>query len=157
MAETSMIGVTMPLRNGRERILLVEEIKVREMPPDTAWPIKLFPCRMEDEYVEIDDGPAVKRKWFREIIYGRWFYRPDGARLLIGNSKQAAEVLGIQYEVWNKMEAPRDRAESLNRALTKENDSQKMQMFWLAEELKGIAGATFWERLKWAFTGVRTK
>lgn len=39
-----------------------------------------------------------------ELVKGRYFTRPDGIEINVGLSKQAAGVLGLQYEAWNSME-----------------------------------------------------
>ena len=47
--------------------------------------------------------PETTRPIERETVRGQTFSRPDGTTICIGTSKQAQEVIGIQYEAWEAM------------------------------------------------------
>ena len=71
-----------------------------------------------------------------EVIYGVRFKRPDGSTINIGTSKQAQEVIGIQYEAWKNLEKELHRAGSELNSLRKEK--------------KFFQDMGFWSRLRWA-------
>lgn len=78
---------------------------------------------------------------FREMIQGQRFIRPDGQELLIGCSRQAEEIIGIQYEAWGNMSEVREMTRGQLRKAEK--------------ELSDLKQLTFWKRLKALFTGIK--
>ena len=78
----------------------------------------------------------------RELIRGRRFVRPsDGLDIMIGVSKQAQNVIGIQYEAWENME------ESHNLAIDKATHT--------ANKLAKLKKSNLWKRIKFVFTGIK--
>jgi hypothetical protein len=126
-------------------MLLIEDVKVHIV-PQNVWAIEKF---LSDGGVERSFLPTNKgedlldAKVCREIIRGRAFVDRHGRRVCIGVSSKAAEVLGLQYEAWANMDAELERARSeLRRA---------NERIYLCER------ASWWQRLKWVFTGVKIK
>jgi hypothetical protein len=64
--------------------------------------------RPNAEHLSIEDFsdvmPHALSIFKREKIDKQMFMRPDGTMICIGMSKQAQDVIGIQYESWNKMQ-----------------------------------------------------
>ena len=58
-------------------------------------------AHFEDRPCDYSTQPVFELE--RELVRGRTFIRPDGTTICIGTSKQAQEVLGIQYEAWETM------------------------------------------------------
>lgn len=77
----------------------------------------------------------------QELVRGRRYVRPDGQELVIGVSKQAQDVIGIQYEAFD--------------TLRKESDRYFTEIISMQEEMRKVRSASFWVRLKWIFTGVK--
>jgi hypothetical protein len=71
-----------------------------------------------------------------ETINGSIFRRPDGSTINIGTSKQAQEVIGIQYEDWRNME--------------QELTLAGRKLFNMHSEKKLFDEMGLWQRLKWA-------
>lgn len=101
------------------------------------------------QYVgNFDGSDMMPIEQFHELIYSREFVRPGGSRIRIGTSKQAADVLGIQYEAWD----------SMNAALETSNmeRGKGWQLVWKQrKELDKIKQAGFWQRVKWLFVGIK--
>ena len=76
----------------------------------------------------------------REWIYGRRFQRPsDGVDVVLGLSKQAQDVLGLQYKAWENMSAELCHYHCANHAYQK--------------KIENAQKATVWTRIKWVFSG----
>jgi hypothetical protein len=95
------------------------------------------PCDVVGDPGSVD---WIEHSVYREYIEGRWFVRPDGKRLLIGNSKQASEIIGLQFEAWQNMEKSLDDCRKARRELEAE-----------LKPLRAVAQAGFWTRIKWVF------
>ena len=76
-----------------------------------------------------------------ELIKGRIFIRPDGTELIIGCSKQAADVIGIQYEAWDNLQQ-----EHLKAARARDD---------AYAHIRELSEASFLTRLKWLFIGIQ--
>jgi len=83
-----------------------------------------------------------------ELIKGRRFVRPsDGTDIIVGVSNQAAEAIGLMYEGWDNMEK-----ELLS--LLRSRRKLDAEGIMLKSTLLKLKAATFWQRIKWVFTGV---
>jgi len=63
----------------------------------------------EPIFVKDNEGPRLGdfAEIHKELIVGRRFIRPsDGTDIYIGVSKQAQDIIGLQYEAWNNIEKP---------------------------------------------------
>lgn len=88
------------------------------------------------------DIGMTEEKIVRELVRGRRFTRPnDGVEIVIGLSKQAQDIIGLQYEAWEALEKDRDYWHRKCIASRLKIDSIKM--------------AGFWERLKWLVFGYK--
>ena len=90
-----------------------------------------------------DEGEdIVECSLISELIKGRRFRRPsDNKDIVIGVSKQAQDVIGIQYEAWATEFKLRCSLED------RLSDSNRM--------LNYINNSSVFERFKWLFTGVK--
>ncbi len=101
--------------------------------PNILYKQSLVTSNYDKEYAEVSD--------LRELIHGRRFRRPsDGTEIVIGVSKQAQDLIGIQYEAWDNME--------------KQLDSYYRESMKTRSILTKIEKANLLTRLKWIFTGV---
>ena len=71
----------------------------------------------------------------RELIRGREFRRPDGESIVVGCSKQAESVFGIQYEAWDE----------ISRLLS----CSRSEVLTLQRKIGGFRRWGTWKRLKW--------
>lgn len=109
-----------------------------------------MPVLLNDQKTYMDTSYVV------EQIRGRKFRRPDsGAEIIIGASKQAQDIIGIQIEAWEAMEIERDHFYSLAIQRKKENNDMFIQWTGSLKSLGNIFNAPFLTRLKWLFTGVK--
>lgn len=92
------------------------------------------------------DGEFIAPEFFREIIRGIHFRRPDGEEVVVGVSKQAQEVLGLMYDVWEDQRATIDMLRSSRDKMEKKIDELGGGLFKF--ECSG-----FWGRLKYLFKG----
>ena len=77
----------------------------------------------------------------QEVIKGRRFRRPsDGTDIVVGCSKQAQDIIGIQYEAWENME--------------KAMNNMTNSFVDLQNKLSDIMASGIWTRLKWVFRRV---
>ena len=107
---------------------------------DPMSPPILLRTQGDDEYMPVSI--------VQELIRGRCFRRPDGSELVIGASKQAEEVLGLQYEAWETVH--RELCTQRSRLLAAHKQVHKYK-----DELNGIRCASIWKRLKWLIVGYR--
>lgn len=81
----------------------------------------------------------------RELVRGRRFVRPsDGTDIIIGVSKQAADIIGIQYEAWGQLQ---ERLGFLWFSLSKCNK----ECVRLETTIRSLEAAGFFKRLLWLF------
>ncbi len=119
--------------------IIITDVKFMEVDRD-PWELVSRCPPYQQRIVWGDSGEeTVNTDTIRELIHGRRFRRSDGTMLLIGCSKQAQEVIGIQYEAW-------------------ENSEKMLEDYrrcWNNTERKMIAirEMSFWQRLRFAFTG----
>ena len=91
----------------------------------------------------------VERKIFTELIRGRRFRRPsDGTDIIIGVSKQAQDVIGLQYEAFTNLEQMYN-LECHNHSVTAR---EKNKYF---SKLEVLRTASFFTRIKWLFKGIQ--
>ena len=95
-----------------------------------------------------NSGATVPLNEVMELIKGRRFVRPsDGTDIIVGVSNQAAEAIGLMYEGWDNMEK-----ELLS--LLRSRRKLDAEGIMLKSTLLKLKAATFWQRIKWVFTGV---
>ena len=113
------------------------------------------------------DGEFIAPEFFREIIRGIHFRRPDGEEVVVGVSKQAQEVLGLMYDVWEDQRATIDMLRSSRDKMEKKIEDQRATIDMLRssrdkmekkiDELGGglfkFECSGFWGRLKYLFKG----
>lgn len=119
-------------------MLLISKIEFLDVDVDVHTIFEVKPW----EPLPLKGGEMVEAKVAQELVRGRRFRRPnDGMDIVIGCSKQAQDVIGLQYEAWESLENDRD--------------------YWhtqcVASRLKieSIKQAGFWKRLKWLLRGYR--
>jgi len=79
-----------------------------------------------------------------ELIVGRQYVNQRGERVVIGKTKLAQEILGLEYEVW-------DNTRKENEDLKKDMKILKTVNAELKGEIYGIKNATFLYKLKFLF------
>ena len=90
----------------------------------------------------------IEAKELMELIRGRRFVRPDGKEIVLGISRQAQDVLGIQYEEWHRMNLRLKVATDEKLSLMKELNTY-------TGIIKEAKKATIVQRIKWLFFGFR--
>jgi hypothetical protein len=96
---------------------------------------------MPGECVRLNnDGDYMVASEVVEYVQGRRYRRSDGTDLLIGMKQEVQDLLGIQFEMWDRLRNSLTDAEST--------------VFELACERNKIQSARWWTRLKWLFCGV---
>lgn len=119
-------------------MLLISKIEFLEVEGDERTIFETKPW----EPLKLKGGEMVEAKVAQELVQGRRFRRPaDGTDIVIGCSKQAADVIGLQYEEWESLEEDRDYWHTQSVASRLKLDS--------------ITNAGFVERLKWLIRGYR--
>jgi hypothetical protein len=84
-----------------------------------------------------------------ELIRGRRFRRPtDGVDIVVGVSKQAQDVIGIQYEAWDNLQKAYDAEQRNHQRTTSE-------MYGYKSRVDEMLNSSFWQRLKWLILGYR--
>lgn len=84
----------------------------------------------------------------QELIRGIRFRRSDGNEIVIGYSKQAQDILGISFEVFENLKSKYD-IECENHFRTTQEMNQ------LKNKLLEINSASFWQRLKTLFFNIK--
>ena len=126
----------------RREMILISRIEIIDTGDQD--PYKIISMHMPDSTVPImtQDGPdAVKCSHIIELVKGRRFVRPsDGLDVMIGCSRQAQDLIGIQYDAWKSQErlseGYRNRIDDLITTLVK------------------FRKASLWTRIKWVFSGI---
>lgn len=123
-----------------DKMTLISNIEVIETDCDPIEIIsrsKGFP-----DYAPVNGGSdMVSIERLSELVRGRVFCRPDGSRITIGNTKQAADIIGIQYEAWEEVQ---------------ERCSQYYNQWSVAnQKLEGIYSYSFLQRLSKLFKGFK--
>lgn len=94
---------------------------------------------------------------FVELVKGRMFVRPDGEQVVIGASKQAQKVIGLQYEAWGTLIYERDEAYTDLRTATKLKRNALVELGTLKDAVKRgkvkRVNASIWTRLNWLLFG----
>lgn len=129
-------------------MILIKNIEY-EIVPGTIREV-LHQC--QDDVVEFGDYKRRDRIK-EEIVNGTIFRRPDGQELVVGVVGEAAEVLGVCYEVYeNQVRELENATESINR-LTFESAVLVKGIETRDEQLEFVALMGFWKRLKFLLTG----
>ena len=123
-------------------MILVKKIEYIETDRDPIDIISMvrpnYPVRVGTE----KGAKLVEVSEIHELIKGRRFVRPSTQTdIVIGMSKQASEVIGIQYETFDNME------ESIAQLTSQQRVDR--------ETLDKIKSASLLKRLTWLFTGVK--
>lgn len=94
-------------------------------------------------HVVSNDGPeTIDHTILRELIRGRRFRRPsDRKDMIIGVSEQAQDIIGIQYEAWDRLD--------------EECQKWSDRCSYLTNENKAIKETGLWNRIKFVFTGIK--
>ena len=78
---------------------------------------------------------------YEEYLQGLQFTRPDGKKIVVGFTKQAEEILGLSYAVYDH----------LSKELTKAQDRYQLAVESLEicnKELMELKNMTLWQRIK---------
>ena len=128
------------------KAILITRIEWREINSDSLAIPKMG---TSGNFVEAPTGTGTRTmpmSTLVETVRVQSFTRPDWAIVRVAMSSQAAEVIGIQYEVWGNMIKQISETRRLLSAANAELSEKK-------EVLHRYQDAGFWERLKWAFLG----
>ena len=121
-------------------MILIKHIEFIQVDRD---PYQMISCSAPYEAVEVlsDKGDVVVPiNEVAELIKGRRFVRPsDNVDITIGLSKQAEDVLGIQYEAWDELQ--------------KRADDYWNNFIAIRERIEAVQKMSFWERFKGVFSG----
>lgn len=95
-----------------------------------------------------DEVVPLHVKTYQKHIQGRRITTVSGETVVLGLSGEVADLLGMHDEAWHALVKERDKAlQDLSDAIIK-TSSQCIRI----DELQS---ATFWQRIKWVFTGVK--
>lgn len=131
---------------GEIEMIVIESIKCFETDERTMQ-VSLSRFNHSD-LVPINKGKrAIEARQYNELVQGVRFRRPDDTEIIVGMSKQAQEVIGLQYESWQRMQDRLDRYAAEN-----DNLHKQASIHW--DMLRSIKTAKFLTRLKWLFVGV---
>lgn len=127
-------------------MILIKNIEMVEVDRD---PYEILSTIHPYEAISVYNGSNIEHiehEVFTELIRGRRFIRPDGKELIIGCSKQAEEVIGIQYESWENLMG-------LHESTREELYREKGKLLKANEELYAIKQLGFFKRLVLLFKG----
>ena len=86
-------------------MILIESIKYIETDRNPVEIIKYNHPNARIGVMTNEGADSVECKVIRELAYGRRFVRPsDNKDITIATSKEAADIIGIQYEAWEGQE-----------------------------------------------------
>lgn len=125
----------------KDEIIVITDIKIKtcRQTPSFNYTAELTPLYEQSPFL---DDSGVKS----ELVHGRRFRRPsDGKYIVIGVPKELADIIGIQYEDW-------ERKEKLIESCTKRIIFLKNEVDYYSKNLLILMGQSFWERIKWAFS-----
>ncbi len=98
-------------------------------------------------YVKIDHGnKAISVKALEELITGKIFVNCRGEEVCIGMSKQVQDLIGLPFEVMDKLLV--ENAKLVNKEFELTDQRNK-----LINKLDSIEKLSFWQRLKMLFIG----
>lgn len=119
-------------------MLLVRKVDIIETDHDIAELQAM--SSSPDASVPVNGGRDMEKiSVIKELVKGRLFRRPDGLDIIVGLSRQAQQVLGLYYEVWDQMETTLY--------------STREQLFKSQRAINKLRRAPFFTRLKWLFRG----
>ncbi len=124
-------------------MILIKNIEFYETNQD---PIEIVSHMMPYEAIEAlsDKGDVVVPiSEIRELIKGQRFRRSDGVDIIVGLTKQAQDILGLQYEAWDNMQ--------------KELEITHNSLQVANETIKAVTQANIWTRIKYLFCGYKVK
>lgn len=119
-------------------MILIKNIETIEIDRD---PVEILKYNNPFQPVPVNGNTAMEPiEVIKEFVHGRLFCRPsDGKEINLGMTKQAQDVIGIQFEAW----------EYLENLLSECRNYANMKN----QQIEKIKSATFWKRLKWLFYG----
>lgn len=98
----------------------------------------VMPCKDNNGKIVGEDTHYIE-----EVVRGRIFRRPrDNKDIVIGMSKKAQYLIGIQYEAWENME--------------KRIEEKRKEIIKLETIIKKSTEASIFTRLKWLIFGFKT-
>jgi len=122
-------------------VLLIKNIEFIETDRD---PYEIINLKSPYEAVEVLSNrgrEVVSVNEIRELIRGRRFVRPsDNKDIIVGCSKKAEDVIGIQYEAWDTLE--------------KDCQAWSAKTSKLISEISDIKKSGLFKRIKFVFTGI---
>jgi len=119
-------------------MLLISKIEFLDVDGDETTIFESKPF----EPLFLRGGEMIQAEVAQELVRGRRFRRPsDGEDVVIGCSKQAQDVIGLQYEAWENLEKDRGYWHTQSAALR--------------IKLDAVKSAGFLKRLKWLLHGYR--
>ena len=126
-------------------MLVIRKVEFLEVNKD---PLELLATTQPGMPVECGEE-LVPVDFFKELIRGRRFVRPsDGIDIIVGCSRQAEEVIGLQYEAWDNLQNAY-AAEQINHHRT------TSEMYEYKSRVDEMFRSSFWQRLKWLVIGYR--
>ena len=86
-------------------MIVIEHIKYFKVDRDIAEIMQMRPFEAISVITDAGKDYMSSEDLQKEIIRGRRFVRPyDGTDVIIGTSKQVADLINIQWEAWEEME-----------------------------------------------------
>lgn len=124
-------------------MIIIKDIEFLEVDGDKYEILSKNPS----DPIETVDGKWVDGILVRELIKGVRFRRPrDNIDIVVGTSKQAADIIGIQYECWQNLEMELNNLRVISA-------NYKVKINNLSNELNDIKSSTFLKRLNQLFFG----
>ena len=124
-------------------MILIRSIDVIEIDRD---PAEILAWNMPGDIIPVNGGAeAVEYSVMAELVQGRRYVRRDGKEIVIGVTKQAQDIIGIQYEAWGSLQSDYEAARKDLSRTAKELKGCK-------ESLRELHEAGFFRRLKMLFT-----
>lgn len=99
-------------------------------------PISVFGFNHEVEKINVTN----------EVIRGRYFVNNKGDEVCLSYKKDIQDLLGLPFEVFENLSNDIKILQGLNFKITKEKDKEEAK-------LKTFLNMSFWDRLKFLFTG----
>jgi hypothetical protein len=132
----------------RSVMLLVTKVEVADVPGREAYIASCKDLPVAPDFVPINNGDdCITGEVYLDNIRGREFVDQRGRRICIGMTKEAQEVLGLQYQCWENTLASLER-------LRVDLANRGSDLVAAHERLRRIKTASFWDRLRWLFVGV---
>ena len=114
-------------------------------------PIELIREHGHSGFIPCKGNQVIETKVMLELVRGRHFHRPDGTEICIGMSRQAQDILGLQYDIWDNMRQELDAADSEIASLRK----KLSEYIGVRKDIEDARSASFITRVKWLLFGFR--